>query len=358
MPMDIYDGLVEEGDLLDFSQNFAVTRANYMGSALFPDRKTQYIEAEYTRLCRNGNLPMIAQVHAFDTEAVIGSRIPIEKVEIEKLLIKEKINQTERIREITNGMRMDGVKNYVFDDIARTAEKVVARAEKAKMDAIAKGKFTISENGLSIEVDYGIPEENFVETFWDEDADIIGDLVGWRDIAEANGVTPDRAVTTQAVIAKMKGNKGIQKALFGANGTGTLPTLAQINSLVQEHVGITIGVNEAKYATFGDNGALSQNRFFPENEFVMFATGANGAIGAGLWGVTPEERVQGGAFDAKRQRQFVTVTQWEAPDPTAVWTKASGLFVPVMPNPYGHIIANVGVEPSVDDPEEDQESQG
>ena len=41
------------------------------------------------------------------------------------------------------------------------------------------------------------------------------------------------------------------------------------------------------------------------------------------------------------ERQFVTVTQWATPDPVAVWTKASGLFVPVIPNVYSHIIANI-----------------
>lgn len=37
----------------------------------------------------------------------------------------------------------------------------------------------------------------------------------------------------------------------------------------------------------------------------------------------------------------MTITQWETPDPVATWTKASGLFVPVLPNPEGMIIATI-----------------
>ena len=48
--------LIDNRELLDFSQNLSPVRP-YTGAGLFPDRKTQYIEQEYTRLCRNGNLP-------------------------------------------------------------------------------------------------------------------------------------------------------------------------------------------------------------------------------------------------------------------------------------------------------------
>lgn len=347
MEFTIYQGAVEEKDLIGFSQNFNVTR-NYMGSRLFPDRKTNYIQAEYSRLCKNGNLTMMAMVHAFDTEANIGSRIPFSMVDVEKLLIKEKTNQTEQLRETVKGMRKDEVRNYIFDDIARTAEKVVARVEKAKMDALALGKFVIDENNLNLPLDYGVPDENRVTSPWNEDSDILGDILTWADIAQANGETVDLAITTRAVVNRIKRNKQIQMQLFGSMNTGMLPTLTQINALLQDQAGIRIEENDAKYGSLAADGkSLEQHRFFPEDTFVMVSTDQNGAIGAGLWGPTPEEEMQGSAFSSKRQQQYVTVTQWAAPDPTAIWTKASGLFVPVIPNPYGHIIANVATADSV-----------
>lgn len=34
-------------------------------------------------------------------------------------------------------------------------------------------------------------------------------------------------------------------------------------------------------------------------------------------------------------------TQWATPDPVAVWTKATGLFIPVLPDPNGLFVASV-----------------
>ena len=343
----VLEELIDERELLDFSQNFSVVR-NYMGSSLFPDRKTQYVEAEYTRLARNGNLPAAAMVHAFDTEAHIGERIPFEHVTAEQLLIKEKINQTESIRRITRGMKMDGVKNYVFDDIARMAERVVTRVELAKMQALTTGKLTISENGIDgLVVDYGVPTENSVTTDWTDttNADIIGDLKEWRKIARDNGVQPNLVITTEKVVDLMMANATIQKAIFGTAGAGILPTIDQINTLLRSHVGVTITTNEERYAVYGKGTdgvtSITQARFFPEDTLVMVSTGADGSLGTGLWGVTPEEEAQGDPFDSKREQQYVTVTQKADWDPVCVWTKASGVFLPVLPNPYGHVIANV-----------------
>lgn len=345
--MPTLSNLITERELIDFSQHFGVAR-NYMGSRYFPDRKTQYIQQEYSRFARNANLPMVAQVHAFDTEAHIGSRVPFERVTIEELLIKEKINLTENIARLTRGldMQMDALRRYVFDDVANMAERVVTRAELAKMDAISKGKYTISENGLDMEIDYDVPADNFVTSDWSQaGTDILGDVRKWRLQAIEGGVAPTVAITTEKVLNAIMGNKGVQSAIFGTSGAGTLPTLDQVNNLFQSQFGVYVTTNEDKYGEIvtGADGKVKveQRRFFPEGAFVLTSTGADGTLGIGLWGVTPEELEQGGAFDAKRQQQFVTVTSWNTQDPVATWTKASGVFVPVMPNVYGHIIATV-----------------
>lgn len=345
--MPTLSNLISERELIDFSQNFGVVRS-YMGSRLFPDRKTQYIQQEYSRFARNANLPMAAMVHALDTEAHIGSRVPFEAVNVEELLIKEKINLTESTARLTRGldMPMDSLRRYVFDDVANMAERVVTRVEVAKMDAVAKGKYTISENGLGMEIDYGVPEDNFVTGDWgDADADILGDVRKWRLQAVESGTAPDIVITTEKVLLAIMSNKGVQSAIFGTTGAGTLPNLDQVNSLFRSQFGVYLQTNEEKYGEIvtGDDGKVKveQRRFFPEGAFVMTATGLDGTLGIGLWGVTPEELEQGGAFDSKRQQQYVTVTTWDTPDPVATWTKASGLFIPVMPNIYGHMIATI-----------------
>lgn len=342
-----YSELITDAELLDFSQNLSVNR-NYLGNRLFPDRKTQYIKAEYARLMQAGNLPTVAHVHALDTEAHIASRMPFEQVNTETLLIKEKINVSEAVRKATNGMVMDGIKTYVFDDIARMAESVITRAELAKMEALTSGKLVINENGAYADIDYQVPDANKDTATWGANSDILSDISDWYEVVEDGGTAPDTIVTTRAIFKAIAQNSGIQTAIFGSAGTGTIPTREQVNALLGSMFdGLTLEINESRYAVESTdaNGGVTRTagRMFPAGKFVMFASGANGALGAGLWGVTPEEEAQGGAFDSLRQQQFVTVTQWDTPDPVAHWTKASGMFIPVLANPYGLAIADVTI---------------
>ena len=48
-----------------------------------------------------------------------------------------------------------------------------------------------------------------------------------------------------------------------------------------------------------------------------------------------------GAFTDVNFKQFITISQWATPDPVAEWTKASGVFIPVLPNPFSMVIGTV-----------------
>lgn len=339
-------GLVEKKELLDFSQAFSIDRPDYLGNRLFPNRKAQYFQAEAYRLCENGNLPMVAKVHGWDVEAEVSERIPFEKVETEEILIKRKINQTESLRKLINrGIPSDKVLDYVYDDATNLSDSVVARAELMKMELLSTGKVKIDENDVKLDVDYGVPSGNLgIAKEWDADADILGDIESMVDAAWAKGARITNGVTSRAVLSAIKKNKSVQTAIFGASGVGTLPTTEQVNALLSSQFdGLTLETNEERYAIPTKSGrklALSQGRFFPADCLALVAAG-NGSIGTGLWGVTPEEEAQGGAFDSKREGQYVTVTQWSTPDPVAAWTKATGVFFPILANPYGLVTAKV-----------------
>lgn len=337
--------LIKNKDRLSYSQNYSVKRP-YKGNTTFPDVKTQHLEAEYFRLSQGSNLPTVAQVHALDTEAAIGTRPTLEKVSVEKFLIKEKINQSEKTQMYEkNGVDESGLKAFIYDDMGRLADSVVARAELMKQGVMSTGKLIVNENKLSMSIDLGVPTENFVAADWsDPEHDILGDIDGWKKIAKKNGQTITKAQTSEKILGYMQKNKGIQTAINSTLGVGIFVSVAQVNILMTQMFGFTIEVDEDVYATLEKqaDGTLKRKstRFFPEDKFTMYVAGPNGKLGTGLWGVTPEE-LKYGPWTKKSEKHFVTITQWETEDPVVTWTKASGLFVPVLPNPEGMIIATI-----------------
>lgn len=333
--------MISDAERLEFSQNLSVAR-NYIGDRIFPDQKTQNIKAEYLRLAEGANIPVMATVHAFDTEAEVGSRPVFDKTEVEKLLIKRKINQTERVRLLTeNGVYADeAIVRYVFDDMRLMAEAVKTRTEVAKMEVLATGKMTIKENNLNLTVDYGVPTKNTdYKIKFGVDDDIIGQIQAIADAAAEAGNALTEIVCSNKLLRKMAANKGIQTMIYGTVGAGTYVPADRIRALFTELFGFGVIItNDLRYKTQTSSGKEATKRFFPEDKMAFLSNGTANSFGVGLWGVTPEE-AEYGQYGEKSANQFITVTQWATPDPVAVWTKASGLFIPVVPNPNGLYIA-------------------
>lgn len=334
--------LISDADRLDFSQNLNIARPNYLGDRLFPDQKTENMAAEYLRLASGATMPVMATVHALDTEAEIGSRPVFDKTRVEKLLIKRKINQTERMRLLSeHGVYSDdAIVRYVFDDMRLMADAVKVRTEVAKMEVLSSGKMTINENRLSLNVDYGVPAGNTTyQLDLGPDSDIVGQIQAITDAAAEKGETITEMIASNKVIRKLAANKGIQTLLYGSVGQGTYVPTDRMQTLFGQLFGFsTITTNDMRYKIQRADGTDEAKRFFPENKISFISSGAGAGFGMGLWGVTPEEE-EYGPYSEKSADQYITITQWATPDPVAVWTKASGMFIPVLPNPNGLFVA-------------------
>lgn len=338
MPFNILESITQE-ERLNFSQNFSVKRPGILDT-IFPDTKTQYLKAEYYRLMAGQRLPEVAFVHALDTEAEIGSRPGFEKVLTEKLFIKRKINQSERLQQaIENGVPDDeNLKKFVFDDAANLFEGVVARANVMKGQFLSTGIVKIKENHVDMSIDYGVTSDAKVTlTNWSKpDADIMGDIQKMVAIAEDNGYVVNKALTSLKMINYMRNNTAMQTAILGAANKRLLTKQELTNLLMQEY-GITIDRCDEKYRYRKADGTLKTGRYFKEDVFTLYEANANGSFGSGLWGVTPEE-LEYRQFIQEENRSFVTLSMWATQDPVAVWTKASGMFVPVAPKANGGIV--------------------
>lgn len=346
-------GFVQPEEWLDVG--FEVTRPNDPIDGLFGDVKTNNIVAYWQSIASEYQIPVMAQFHGFDTEANTTFRIPVDTHNIEKGLIKVKLNQSERMRELLRSgvSGDDALLDYVLQDGVRLADQVVTRTKVAKNELMATGTVTIAENNLDLTVDYGVPEEQTAYTIdLSTDADIASQIQTIVDDALDIGVVITGMMTSRKNITKMRNNANLQTAINGNVGAGALIRYTSLTAYLEEEFGISqVITNDLTFgssATIGENGRplITTSRYYPQDKITFFATNPSGRLGVGLWGDPPE--VDSGNFyptgDKGTEAPYVYVMQWMETDPAVLWTKASGLFMPVLYNPNSLWIATISEE--------------
>lgn len=330
---------ISEEERINFSQEYSVKRPTIL-DIIFPDVKSQYMKAEYYRLMSGQSLPKVAFVHALDTEARIGRRPTFEKVLTEKLFIKEKLNQSERLRmAIENGVPDNAaLTNFVFDDASNLFEAVLARTKVMKGQIMSSGTLKIKENNIDMTIDLGVPSEaKITMSDWSKpDSDIMGDIQKLVAFAEDSGYVVNKALTSNKMINYMRNNTAIQTAVLGAANKRLLTKQELANLLMQEY-GISVDRCDEKFRFEKADGTIKTGRYLNENVFTLYEANANGSFGTGLWGTTPEEE-EASAFISESNRLFITLSMWATQDPVTTWTKASGMFIPVAPKANGGIV--------------------
>lgn len=343
-------GKVAQADWIDVGAQVP-TRQSDPIDGLFGDEKTDNIVAKWESIASEYQIPVMAQFHGFDTEAKTTFRVPIDVHNIEKGLIKVKINQSERLRALTGRgvVGNEALYDYVLQDGIRLADQVVTRTKVAKNELMATGQITIKENNLDLTVDYGVPSANKAHTI-DVGAsfDILSQIQAIIDAATAEGVVITGMMTSREVLTKIRKNAAMQTAINGNVGAGALVRQTALNDFLNEEFGISeIVTNDLTYgasATIGSNGrpSITQARYFPKNKITFYAANPGGRLGTGLWGDPPE--VDMGQFypvGGSGVSPYVFITQKMEWDPAVLWTKASGLFMPVLYNPNSLFIATV-----------------
>ena len=350
-------GMIPQEDWLDagFDKSF-VSRPNDPVDALVGDLRTDNILATWETIAAEFQTPVMAQYHAFDAEAQKTFRPPVDSHEIEKGLIKVKLDLSERLRALTrSGVKNDALYDYVMNDGIRLADQVVTRAHVAKNEMLATGAISINENGLNLAVDYGVPadQKGLSIDFGTGAADPVDvQLETLKLTAAGKGVNLNGAVTSRSFLNKLRKNAAIQKAINGNNRQGALVPMAELLAYLSSEYGLdNVVINDLTYGVAGPvvNGRPTQvqRRYFPINGITFFAAAPNGKLGDGLWGDPPETDVQQllESVEGSEVNPFVFITQWSEHDPAVLWTKASALFIPVLYQPTSLFIAT-GIETS------------
>ena len=346
-------GLAKREDLLQVG--YDVTRPNDPVDQLFGDIKTDNLIAYWETIASEYNLPVMAQFHAFDTEAQKTLRIPVDTKNIEKGLIKVKIDQSERLMALLDRgvVSDDSLYDRVLDDAANLAEEVFTRSKVAKNEILATGKVTIKENNLDLTVDYGVPQSHLNKTMdfgAGAAAPIDEQLLALTDEATANGTPITGIYTSKANLNKLRKDPSIQKAINGSLMVGQLVRNADLQAYLEQEFGITrILTNDLQYSlplTLGSNGrpVTHAQRYYPVDKISFF--GGNAKIGDGIWGDPPSVRAQRFIeVSASDVSPYVYISQKAEFDPDIVWTKAEALYMPVIYNTNALYVASVTATP-------------
>lgn len=324
--------LVTKEDRVTYVENYNY-KTEFKFSSLFPKVKTNNLMLRVRQIVDNGAVPVIANFHALDVESKIGDRTNYSEITVEKLLIKEKINQTERIAEFLGENASDNeVLDFVYDDMGNMVSRVLTRAELAICQLMSTGQISINENNFVKVVNFNYSAtHNISLSGWnDPDHDIISDLNSVIEKASKEGKKITRAVTSSKIIGYMVANKGIKE--YFKNSTNLI-TKERVLAWINDNFGIAFDYNDEVYKESAQS--TTTHRFYPENKITFFT--GNGTLGESLYGITPEERKELG----KATSGLVYVTQWETPDPVATWTKASAVNLPVMKDINNLFIATV-----------------
>ena len=295
--------------------------ADFVGLKLFPMVKTENLKVAIYNLTKGSAVPVIALVHAFDSEARIGDRPDFEEIRAELLLIKEKINQGEELRKKIKDMGMDSTErsilNAIYDDISNEIAKVLTAFERRACEALSTGKCVVDENGAKVTIDFKLAEDNKIPfTGWSSPThDIVADLAALK-VASRNKIV--RQIISSKILGYMLANEKL-------NAFATAQLLPMTQDFVVKYVsnvlGVELIVDDRTYKTAYHGG--KEYRFFDEDTVISLTT--RGTVGQTLMTSTPTE-------DANKTDStygYVAVHQWVTDDPYTSWTKAEGVGLPV-----------------------------
>lgn len=303
-----------------------------LGESLFPEVKRDSLE--FDQIKGAGRVPVIASVHAFDTEAEIGSR-EASRQALELALIKRKLQMKEKDIVKLENPRTPAEQQYlmsqVFNDVDVLTAGVRARVELMRIEAVSNGTVTLNENNLSATINYGVPSNHKeilsgTDVWTDPDSDPITQMQDWYTTL---GTKPRRVLTSSKVLAALLRNPKVIGALFG-NSSARIATRLDLNAFMTQLELPTIATYDEVYRKQKADGTYEQLRYFPENKFVMIP---DGALGETIYGPTAEEirLARDPQIDISKVGNVLAMVYEEGKDPVSTWTKAVATALPSFP---------------------------
>lgn len=316
----------------------AIARLSESNVASFlPD---SYEETETFALNVNDDRAAASAVYrAFDTEAPFGSEANLYSLSGHLPPISQKM----RIRETGVRSGSAAVTADVMEKAKNNGVAIATRSILARGEVLETGKLTIQdENRLTFTVDFERPSNHEVSaaTLWsDPDADVLGDLLAWKETYRAtNGTDPATVVVSSDVMAALTRNLAIVNV--AAPGVTTSIVNPDAVRAVLGSWGFTnIVVNDelARDNTGASRRVISSNKviFLPGDQSPLSGT----SLGRTIWGVPSEATNPEYGIGGEVAGLFGAV--YHQTDPEGLFVLGSALVMPVLSNARATLAATV-----------------
>lgn len=280
-----------------------------------------------------------AVFRTYDAESPIGKGPSFTRMtgELPPISQKNRLGEYDRLR--LRRLSDTQIQDALLKVADRQVLSIAARYELARADALVNGSVTISENGITgMVVDFQRSSSMTVTaaTLWSGAADILTDLMTWRDAyVDLNGTEPGAILAGRTLISTMLRNQAVRNQIFPGTNQPNVATVEQVNALLasQELPPIISYTTKIKV-----NGTAQF--VIPSNKLLMLpAPGAPDAgqdgegheLGGTFLGTTAESLEPEYQLEDGEQPGIVTGV-YKSQDPVSVWTKSASIGLPVLAN--------------------------
>lgn len=284
----LFDGPVLPDDLTIFTREVPLPAQFGLGAYL-PDAFVNDNRVDVGRLTKHNRM---AQFRAYDANLPRAQRntATVQTVNLPALSDSLIMGEAERLRiemARVQGTNSDAFVQAIYNDAQTLTENIQHRMEWARGQVLSTGKLSIQENGLTLEADYGVPEENFVTPAakWSdkEKSTPLEDLMAWvTHYTSINGFAPDRMLMSRQTMTNLLSNQSLRTAAGSLLGVASFLSRDQLSASLSSHglpsiAGTYDAMLEAEDGSF--------QRVIPEGK-VIFLPPAGRPFGRTVWGVS------------------------------------------------------------------------
>lgn len=340
------DGPVPLEDVITYVQGVPLPSTNQL-TAAFPTRTYATDEVDFATITSTNRL---AQFRTWDGNFWVAPRDTGVEKRVKLAPLGGKLGEGEYERRQKEFARYGGtiqsiLVDAVYDDLTNLTRYVQNRVEMAWGDVLSDGIFTIAENGINQQVDFGIPAGQKVTagTLWSSTstATPLTDLLAWYDVYRAaNGMGPGRFLCSLTTARQLMSNTSLINAIKGAQTGATQVTLAEISGLFASY-GLPAISMDSVYDSFFQNDAGSTVRPIAANKF-LFLPDDLGSLGFTAWG-TPTTVMELNANNVQVQTAagIIGVIDRESHPPYQKSVYVDAVAMPVLADPRKVLVATV-----------------